>query len=267
MGDRVERPGAADPARLHRPSRGLLPGDRPGGDVRRGAVRRVRPALPAAARLPLRGRRRRRAVGVPDGEVAHRGHRGWHPRPRRHHATGCRRRSSRSARVSSSTRPTASSATTSTRTGTSGRCSGWCTGCCSGSWRRNATCCTRRTSRRRPGERYARYFSARRLRQASLRRAGAVARRPLAGHPAGAERPRRGGGPAAPRPARPRRHLRQDADRFDARRAAAVQRVPAGGGQVPVPRLGQVDQAVPPRRLPAPGLRRTRLPSTSPCWS
>ena len=73
--------GAAHPARLHQPHRGLLPGDRPGGDVRRGAVRRVRPALPAAARLPLRGRGRRRAIDVPDGEVAHRGHRGGRPRP------------------------------------------------------------------------------------------------------------------------------------------------------------------------------------------
>ena len=85
VGDRVEWPGAANPARLVFPCWVVVPGDRPGGNVRRRAVRRVRTALPAAPRLPLRGRRRGRSVGLPHGEVAHRGNRGRHPVPRRHH--------------------------------------------------------------------------------------------------------------------------------------------------------------------------------------
>ena len=50
----VQRPAAPAAAGLLSAGGRRVHRDRPGGDVRRGAVRRVRPALPAAARLPFR---------------------------------------------------------------------------------------------------------------------------------------------------------------------------------------------------------------------
>src|SRR6266487_3659692 len=76
VGPVVQRPAAPAAAGLLIAGGRRVHRDRPGGDVRRGAVRRVRLALPAAARLPLRGSGRRRAVGLPAGEVADRGDRG-----------------------------------------------------------------------------------------------------------------------------------------------------------------------------------------------
>ena len=66
----VQRPAAPAAAGLLLAGGRRVHRDRPGGDVRRGAVRRVRLALPASARLPFRGSGRRRAVGLLAGEVA-----------------------------------------------------------------------------------------------------------------------------------------------------------------------------------------------------
>ena len=82
MGDHLERFRAPPAPRHHLAHRCGVPGGRPRGDVRRGAVRGLRPALPPPARLPLRGRRRRARLNLPDGTLAHRGHRGRNPRPR-----------------------------------------------------------------------------------------------------------------------------------------------------------------------------------------
>ena len=81
VGDHLERFRAPPAARHHLAHRGGVPRGRPHGDVRRGAVRGLRPALPPPARLPLRGRRRRARLILPDGTLARRGHRGRHPLP------------------------------------------------------------------------------------------------------------------------------------------------------------------------------------------
>ena len=142
VGRAHQRPPAAPAARLQRARHRLVRRVRPGSDLRRRAVQRVRPAVPAAARLPLRGRRGRGPVDVLAGEVAHRGDRLRHPGPRpaprrrpegHHHARHRLPRHPDNARAARGRRRRRPSTTP---------CCAWSTGCSSSSSPRTATRCT-----------------------------------------------------------------------------------------------------------------------------
>ena len=70
VGDPVQRRGTAAAARLDRAGRLVLRRVRPGSDLRRGAVLRLRAALPGLPRVPVRDPRRRRAAVLLPGAVA-----------------------------------------------------------------------------------------------------------------------------------------------------------------------------------------------------
>ena len=173
VGHPHQRAAAAAAARLQRPGDRLVRRVRPRGHLRRRALQRVRAALPAAPRLPLRGRRGRGAVRLLAGEVAHARPSPPAPAPWTSSARACRRPSPRWAPASSGTPTTATCARTWTPTPSTRRCCAWSTGCCSSSSPRTARCCCSPRHRTRRSDRYARYFSTARLRRHAHCAAGA----------------------------------------------------------------------------------------------
>ncbi len=258
MGGPHQRPPGAAAARLVVLRDRRVRRVRPGSDLRRRAVQRVRAAVLRTARVPVRGGRGGGGLGVLAGEVARRGRQLRRPRPGPA-APGSTRRPHRSRHRLPAPPGQHPAARGHRPEGTAGR---------PAAPGLPPAVRLRRRGPRGPARPEGRRAAAGGVRPLLLLHPAARARPPAPGHRPrrpvrGAahrpRRPRQGGRPPRAGPARPRWPVLPEAGRCAAGRPEAVQRVAAHRDPPPRPDARPGRPPLAPGRLPPPGRRGTRL--------